>query len=268
MGRSKKPITKEILKDIKIKDKIRKIIEENSELDNKQIAELLKTSIPKVRAVRYWMQFKNTEKNSSYTNVDGIKKQSAREKIISCIESSGINDGKILTLPFSTCEIERQIISKFRNKFHFIACEREEDVYYKMLNTIAENRLTMSTHFGNIEDKIYSSKENEYSHLILDYCGQISTFQNELDYVFRNNIIRIGGTIAITLCKRGEIKGELGDKINALADNLIPKEQIQSYAIKTFFSQYVGKTYKMETYLEYHDDGKSPMVLVTLKRLL
>lgn len=254
-----------------LKEEIRAYLMDNPDDSNEDIAYLFEVSQQRVASLRNWMNRKAGKEVPTaaprYSNADGIKKQQAREQMIEAISTSNLNTGDVLTLPFSTCELEKQLNQSYRNKFRYIGCEREPDVYYEMLRTIADERLVMNTHFGSISDKIYSAFSNEYAHLILDYCGQISTFQEEIKHAITNNIVQVGGTISVTLCKRGELKGKIAEKIEALPENFVSNDKLQIYAIKLFFSEFAGADYKISTFMEYKDDGKMPMVLVVLKRL-
>ena len=244
-------------------------------LSNREIAQKLNCSSKKVSAIRIWSNKEKTttrkNTNGVYSNGEGVCKQQAREKIINCITETGLRKGKVLSLPFKTCELELQINRTIHNRFNYIACERSEDYYYEMLETIAKQRLNMNTYLGEIKDKIYEAKENEYTHLILDYCGQLSSAQEEIKHAIKNNIVSVGGIIAVTLCKRGSLTGKIGAKMEGLPSNYfgdeIGEENKHITAARLYFADFIGTNYVMPVFFEYQDDGKAPMMLIILKRI-
>lgn len=213
---------------------------------------------------------------NSFSNSDGVYKKQAREKMTEYIVKSGLTAGKILTLPFSTCKLELTINETINNnKFEYLGCEQEETTYYEMLQTIARERLNMNTYKGSISDKIYQSKEDQYSHLLLDYCGTLETFATEIKYAVDNNIVKKGGTISVTLCKRGSRKkGTISTLLESLPEGLFPEEKTVALGAKLFFSNLVSSEYKFEEFFEYQDINeetgtrKMPMMLIVIRRNL
>lgn len=262
-----------------LKAEIRQYIIDNPEKPNEAIAKKFNVTTKKVAMISNWLVRPRKAKPvphsavATYTNVDGLKKQEARKCIIGAIKNSRINTGKVLSLPFTTCTLEIQLNQKFRNKFRYIACERDREYYFEMMKTIAREKLAMNTYFGQIQDKIYEAREDEYAHLILDYCGQISTFQDEITHAVRNDIVQVGGTISITMCKRGELKGRIANLMGNLPERFFNEElgeKTQVPAIKQFFTTLIALSdcrYAINTFMEYKDDHQASMVLVVLKRL-
>lgn len=262
---TKKELTPEQLSHIELKEEIRHYVLDNPDESTTEVARLFNVHKMTVVALKYWASVKKGQviHKTQYTNADGIKKQQAREEMISAIMNSGITKGDVLTLPFSTCAIEKQMP---RNKFRYLGCERDEDVYYEMLSTIIKEKLKMNTFLGDIGEKIYEAKPDQYAHLILDYCGQISSSQEEIRHAIENNIVQVGGTISVTMCKRGEIRGTLAEKMDALPENFFKKSELQNNSIRAFFMEFAGASYKILKYMDYRDEGKMPMVLVILQR--
>lgn len=263
-----------------LKSQIRQYIIDNPDKPNEAIAKTFKCTTSKVAMIANWLVRNATKVNphvphsaGTYTNGEGMKKQEARKAIIIAVKNSAINTGRVLSLPFTTCALEIQLNTKFRNKFRYIACERNPEYYFQMMKTIADQKLRMNTYLGNIADKIYEARQDDYAHLILDYCGQISSFQDEITYAVRNDIVQVGGIIAVTLTKRGELKGRLSEKMSNIPQGFFHEEigdKTQITAIKTFFTSLIysnESNYTINTFLEYQDEGKAPMVLVVLKRL-
>jgi len=225
-------------------------------------------------------------KKNSYSNEDGVYKQEARNIMKQAIKVHG----KILSLPFSTCELEKQILADNPNAFTFVGCEYESDTFAKMFQTIQKDEILKSViepYYGEIGDKIFNAKENEYSNLILDYCGILDTFSKEIKYTVENNIVGVGGAICVTLSKRNSAKEEnIFKKINKnIPSNLFDDSVGETErAIRAFFMALVtvNSNYSIEEFFPYQDikmeNGKealsktgniirkTPMVLFVLRR--
>lgn len=210
--------------------------------------------------------YKQAQNKASFVNDKGVNKQIARDVMVNAIKQSDTTKGLILTLPFIHCLIERQILAEVSKKYSFLGCEQEPDVYNKMLMTIAKNNLPISTHKGTIGEKIRQAKANEYSHLILDYCGQLGTTHEDIRIAMLNNIVEINGTIAITLNKRITPKTEeiyeLMERLNPQTDKTISRSE---HCLKTLINRIGGFNYAIESTLNYHDTAN--MILVIVRRI-
>jgi hypothetical protein len=204
-------------------------------------------------------------KTDAFANSDGIKKEAAREIMVEAIRVSGLY-GKVLTLPYKYCNIERKLIDVSK-KFSFVGCETEPDVYFEMIRTVAEHRIDMECSPRPIGEKIEVAHEGEYSHLLLDYCGQLNSFQNDIKMAMENDIVKVGGSISITLNKRKTVKGGIEDAMN----DLNPLGNVEGMevenAILTFIRIVGGFKYSIETVMPYKDKGKGSMILVVVKRV-
>ena len=82
-----------------------------------------------------------------------------------------------------------------------------------------------------------------------------------------NNIVKVGGTISITLNDRKTVKGGIEDEMNELnpTGNVVGKEV--KNAILTFLRIVGGFNYSVETVNPYKDFKKGAMILVVVKRL-
>jgi len=204
----------------------------------------------------------------AFSNSNGVKKEEARETMVEAIRTSGLY-GKILTLPYKYCKIERKLIDTVSNKFSFVGCETEPNVYFDMIRTVAEHRINMECSPRPIGEKIDVAHEGEYSHALLDYCGQLNTFKSDIETAMRNDIVAVGGTISITLNKRktigigGNIEDEMND-LNPLGN--IEGKEVEN-AILTFIRIVGGFKYSVETVMPYKDKGKGSMILVVVKRI-
>lgn len=226
------------------------------------------------------------EPKNTYSNACGVKKQQAREIMINAIKVHGL----IPSLPFSTCELESQILARNPNAFKFIGCEMDRPTFIEMLKTIDnDERLinAITPYLGMIGDLLMNAKKDAFSNLILDYCGILETFAKEIEFVIKNNLVKAGGAICVTLAKRGSSKEEnifndINKNIptNLFDDNVGEVER----AIRVFFINLVtnNPNYSIETFFPYQDDKKeegrpvlnkngtpiknAPMVLFVLRR--
>lgn len=205
-------------------------------------------------------------KTNSYSNADGENKQKARLRMEGGVTSSGVT-GTVLTLPHIGCTIEKMILDK-NDGFDFIGCEIDKATYHGMRKTIRNEKLPITPHHGAISDMIYGVDSNTYAHMILDYCGSIVTFDKELRYAIQNNLVQIGGTIAVTFSKRGHY--DPNNIIKKLANTVKNFEDGRGEMIRgveAYFHKVVGFDYDITEIFEYQDKGKSPMVLVRIKRM-
>ncbi len=213
------------------------------------------------------MKKKTNKKRINFKNDKGENKQKARDLMVSSIANSNTTKGTILTLPFKHCIIEQQILKQVSKKYKFLGCEIDSGVYNEMLITIAKNNLPISTHKGTIGDKIRQAKTNEYSHLVLDYCGQLGTAHDDIKVCIENDIVELDGTILITLNKRitpgTEGIYELMERLNPRTDtNELTRCE---HALRTFINRIGGVKYAIEAVLNYHDT--TSMILMVVRRI-
>jgi len=272
-GRNKKEPTKE---------EIQKYILENyKKYTNEKIAEDLGVPIRKVAGnvvglIRKGLLVSDNSKpkkkaklsdtGNTYSNANGENKQKARERMEVSVTTSGVT-GTVLTLPHIECKIEKMILAK-DSSFNFIGCEIDKPTFKAMNKTIKKENLPIESHLGMISDKIYGADSNTYAHMILDYCGSIVSFDKELRYTIQNNLVKVGGTISVTFNKRGHYNPD--NIIKNLANTVKNYEDLRGEmdrGIEAYFHKLVGFDYTITEIFNYKDKGKSPMVLVRIKRV-
>jgi hypothetical protein len=206
----------------------------------------------------------------AFTNELGVQKQIAREWIVNSIYNS---DKEFLTLPADNCKIEKMILEKISPKCNFVMCEEKPEVYRKLLLRIVNEFKHMPTlHPYKVSKLIYEAKENQYSNLILDYCGQIATFADEIKYAIDNDIVEVNGVIALTFAKRisQDASKNFIEQIELL--NKLPKstygdinESRTENAVITYINRICGLKYSLEKVFNYRDT--SAMILVIIRRI-
>jgi hypothetical protein len=219
------------------------------------------------------INLKNKKKatKDEYGNIDGKGKNDARSEMIWAIIQSGLV-GVILTLPSLTCIIEKLLTQANNNKkelFSFIGVEMNDGVYNKMLTAISRMALNFeATYKKPISYVIDRARENEFKHIILDYCGQIGTYAEDIRKVLVNNLVEVGGTIHITLNLR--LSGNDGIVLRKAMEKIVPYVKNDEYTrthhlIRTFIQSIGMDNYEIINEFKYTDS--STMLLVILKRV-
>lgn len=261
--------------------KVRELIAKSPNLTNAQIAKQLGVSELQVKLNRTRVingtvagtakttvkvtKTPKTKAVETFKNEDGVGKETARIDMVTHILENPSKSKVILSLPSQTCAIEQAIIKKAKN-FTFIGVESEVEVYWKMATKIVQNRLPITPFLGTMGDKIAEARPNQYAHLILDYCGQLHSFSEEIMLAMRNNIVEIDGTISITLNRRISGKGRAFanflQRLNPQHDTSIRETE---HLLRTFINRIGGYNYAIEKVLNYHDTNS--MILIIVRRI-
>ena len=212
-------------------------------------------------------------KVGDFTNNKGVNKEIARNKMAKYIVDSNV-EGLVPTLPYIHANIEKKILAQNEN-YEFIGVEKLPIVYDAMVQTIKNEKLPIKPYLGDFCDKIYGAKENQYAHIIGDYCGELPTFASEVEYAVSNKIVKVGGIMALTFGKPIRSKCLKSDSIFKLGSFITNHDtDVRSQsdkAIEGYFQRLIGFDFELTEIFNYHDDkgkGKGyPMVLVILKRL-
>jgi hypothetical protein len=195
-------------------------------------------------------------------------KTKARQFIFNAILQSGLHFGNVISLPCKEWFIEKSILSDISNEFRIIAAEIDKSIYKLSGLTLFKNStLFNSCSLVNCEvsELIYKGSENEFTHLILDYCGGFSRFAKEISFAMTNKILQVGGTMSMTFSARAF--GNYGQSI------------LNRYGItkctnknKTAFQLFLNSIntlssaeYELETIFTYKDS--EPMLLFIVKRI-
>ena len=235
------------------------------EIQKKKIAELKK----KIKNSASIQQAKKEEKSKNpYNNHEGFFKQQAREIMANAVATGQI--GLIPTLPSYTCTLEKLILEKIGRGISFIGCERDFDTFHKMVNTIAENptlKRTIVPRFGEIGEVIFNAKTDDFAHLILDYCGTINSFHKEIEYAIQNDLVKVNGSLCITLSKNGFSNniGIVGELLRQFPDGCFTGDKETEMGVKLFLNKVMKSNYRVETFFNYYDS--SPMMLIVVRRI-
>ena len=145
---------------------------------------------------------------NTYTNYYGKGKDKARDLIAQSIMSTKRQSSNILTLPADTWIMEKNIM-KQKQGYKYTAVERDKETYKKMItNLIKDDNLfdsVIATANKTISEVIENDKPDTYSSAILDYCGFVDSFYNEINNVLTNNLVKKGGFITLTLAENDRV---------------------------------------------------------------
>lgn len=211
---------------------------------------------------------KPKDDKNTYKNETGANKAIAREKMANIIIKSGVQ-GIVPTLPNTNWAIELMIEKSVKGN-SFLGVERNPLTFKKMRTNLKQlrknNELSGETHLGNIAEVIFGKNENSYAHLILDYCGNLVTIRKELEYAIQNNVVAVGGVMAVTFAKpiRG-IDAESLKLLDLAVENNTDSRCASDKAIEAYFYKITGFTHKVVEFFHYRDT--SPMTLVLIKRI-
>jgi hypothetical protein len=213
-----------------------------------------------------------TKSTNTYTNHNGENKEKARIKMANYIINSGVV-GVIATLANTLWLIEQKIANQLP-EMEFISAEIDEPTYITMKQNLKKLALKAKTYFGKIGDLIFGKVEDSYAHLILDYCGMLPTFSKEIEYVINNNVIKVGGIMAITFGKPIRGTDVQSTKIMGLAPINNGDDRCQSdRGIEAYFAKITGWNYEVKEIFYYSDkkEGSNgngyPMTLVIIQRI-
>ena len=211
---------------------------------------------------------KQKKGNNTYSNHNGVNKERARKKMVNHVIYSGVT-GNILTLPNTEWVIEKNITKGLKGVcFTAVECVRE--TFLEMRRNAKKFGLNFTANFGFVHEFIYGKVENTYAHLVLDYCGELPKISKEIEYAINNNIVAVGGIIAVTFVKqiRGSKNTLLGEKITSLAaiNNSDTRCETERSA-EAYFHKITGWNYEIQEFFYYQDKGHTPMALVIIKRI-
>ena len=227
----------------------------------------------RVTPVEHIAQVEPVKSAISQLKYNGKGKSIARNLMLELIlpNLTGI---PILSLCSHTCAIEKEVY-QINPDQKFDTAENDKDTFLGELKTIVDNQLTnINPYFGDIHDLILKANESQYSHLILDFCGQLGTTHNIIKSAFERNIVAVGGYIFITLNNRGGDKSEdidFNNKIFSSLNILNPKGENDytspvEHALKTLVNRLAGFNYAIiGEPLKYTDTAR--MIMITVKRV-
>lgn len=212
--------------------------------------------------------YKNKDKNT-YANHNGLNKDIARSKWVKYIIESGLS-GNLISLMNTEVSGEREILKALPNmKITGVECYKP--VLNKLRQVIRKAKLPIEAKFGFVQEFMYGVDSDTYAHMILDYCGCLSTKTKELEYTINNNLVQVGGYIALTI--KREIRQTNSDNAKRLLsltntisnvgiyNNVTDSEKLN----EIYIQKLLGFNYQLVEVFNYRDTTN--MTLFMIKRI-
>ena len=246
---------------------IRESIRQNPKLSNKDISELFDDVTPfKVRANRSHVTMgtdtdspqerKKSVKSNKKDTFYGLRKLDARNKKVNAILDSKKLEGTILTLCGASLIIENQLYIKGAKEFSYDLVEHSRSEFNKILLAVSTSPLQInSINNASMNKMIHNANTDEYAHLILDYCNSLNSNKSEIDMALGNNIVQVGGTVAMTFSTRAVKPIMRVDEVKGECINLT--------SAKKYFERF--ENYELVETFTYRDT--MPMMVLILKRI-
>jgi hypothetical protein len=201
--------------------------------------------------------------------IEGENKKDAKLKMQNYIIATNIQ-GHIGTLTNTHIDMETAIYNAMP-KCYFTTVERVLSVYEQMRRKFKNCGIPIKCIKGEFSSILYGKNKDTYAHLIMDYCGDLPKVGKEFEYTITNNLVGVGGIIALTttrINRRGS--GEMWDFITSLSnDKTINKDkdnrsntEIQN---ERFLYGVLGRNYEIIETFNYNDGY--PMTLTIIKRI-
>lgn len=267
-------------------EKIRKVIAKYPKLSNKEISAKVKgSSVYQVSAIRTWINkadvmhgrintkvskptVKSDYKVGTYTNEGGVNKEVCRNLVVSDIINSGVT-GTILSLSADNCIVEKKIVESGL-PYDFVCPEMDKETYKKLKVKVSKEDLPIIPYFGRFSDKLFNVDSNRYAHIFADYCGSLETYRREIKFIFDNNLVRVGGFVAITCSVRGTLFN--GNLFDSLANDDDKDKRCKTVkGVEAFFNRILGLNYGRVNIFQYNDtkEGKKTqeMLLIRIQRV-
>jgi hypothetical protein len=201
-------------------------------------------------------------------NGEGEYKKEARELMATYIKNSGVV-GLVPSLMNEYTIIEEDILQTLP-KMTFLGVDDDIEIINKLKAKVRAKKLPIKTKVGLMSGEIFGKESDEYAHLILDYCGNLFKQAKEIEYAIDNNIVKVGGIIAITISKTMRSgKGVTADFIRSLSNTI--SNNVDDFRCdsdrqnEAYFYNIVGRNYVVREFFHYCDT--SPMTLIIIQRI-
>lgn len=194
------------------------------------------------------------------------KKMEARKIMVKAINKAE-DSRPILSLPSDSFAMEDLLAMSGVKGAVYDFVETKAEVFANMVKTLAtSNHKFVNLHLGDLSTRIKLAKANQYRDIIADYCGTIARHHAEIKTAIKKNIVKVGGTICITLSRRAKFPKSL-KRFNVYKED--GKIDILKSTEK-YFSSFAG--YEVETvftYADYVESGYTgnKMVLFIIRRV-
>lgn len=210
--------------------------------------------------------YDTVEKQNSF---GGEGKIDARQRMSDWALKSGVV-GKCFSFSHKKAELE-QVILKDMPDMTFLSVDNDKNIIKEMKRTKKLLNLPLDIHCANAIEVLRKVEPNELGHAFLDFCCQLHTASMEIKQVLDNDLVKLNGTVAITVAKtvRNDSKGywfDLWKNFTEITSNQIEDNRTTSDVANLMtLSVIMNERYTIREIFNYRDT--SPMTLFILQRI-
>jgi hypothetical protein len=229
------------------------------------------TTKPKLRKPKIIIK----EAKNTFSNYYGSGKEKARQLIAESIMLTKRQSSNILTLPADKWAMEKNIL-KQKPGYKFTAVERDKETFQQMLKNLSTNDKLLDSVIGienkTVAEQVVNDGEDTYSSMILDYCGTIDSFYDEINDVMKRNLVKKGGYITLTLSENDRFLNHSHHTTsysNTYIKNCYVNEKITGAKVTNDLINFLvhnNNGYKIVTKFNYRDKTVN-MLLFIIKRI-
>ncbi len=136
-------------------------------------------------------------KNNSYIDKNHFVKEENRNDMANMVYESGLY-GRIASLSHIDCLVERKL-DALTSQNTFVNIDRDELVVEGAKLTMYKYGLNGNAVCGDMLSVLKNYGENDFAHIFMDFCGALPIQGETLDYVIKNNLVKVGGYIFLTV---------------------------------------------------------------------
>ncbi len=202
-------------------------------------------------------------------NFGGDFKVFARQRMSDWALKSGVV-GKCFSFSHKKAELE-QVILKDMPDMTFLSVDKDKGIIKEMKRTKKLLNLPLDIHCANAIEVLRKVEPNELAHAFLDFCCQLHSASMEIKQVLDNDLVKVNGTIAITVSKtvRVDSKGywfDLWKNFTEITSNQIEDNRTTSDVANLMTLLVImNERYTIREVFNYRDT--SPMTLFILQRI-
>ncbi len=202
-------------------------------------------------------------------NFGGDFKVVARQRMSDWALKSGVV-GKCFSFSHKKAELE-QVILKDMPDMTFLSVDKDKGIIKEMKRTKKLLNLPLDIHCANAIEVLRKVEPNELAHAFLDFCCQLHSASMEIKQVLDNDLVKVNGTIAITVSKtvRVDSKGywfDLWKNFTEITSNQIEDNRTTSDVANLMTLLVImNERYTIREVFNYRDT--SPMTLFILQRI-
>lgn len=199
----------------------------------------------------------------------GESKIEARQIMSNWALKSGVV-GKSFSFTHKKAELE-QVILKDIPEMTFLSVDNDKGIIKEMKRTKKLLNLPLDIHCANAIEVLRKVEPNGLAHAFLDFCCQFHTASMEIKQVLDNDLVKVNGTIAITVAKtvRVDSKGYwfgLWKNFTEITSNQIEDNRTSSDVANIMtLLLLMNERYTIREVFNYCDT--SPMTLFILQRI-